>query len=55
MANKPYVVVEWNDTETEAKGCLLYTSLPEERGNQIIEEIFGMGGIDSVNLLAQNS
>ncbi len=27
----------------------------EEKGNQIIEEIFGMGGIDSVNLLAQNS
>ncbi len=22
MANKPYVVVEWNDTETEAKGWL---------------------------------
>ena len=29
--------------------------LHEERGNQIIEAIFGMGGIDSVNLLAQNS
>lgn len=29
--------------------------LPEERGNQIIEAVFGMGGIDSVNLLAQNS
>lgn len=29
--------------------------LQEEKGNQIIEEIFGMGGIDSVNLLAQNS
>lgn len=22
MANKPYVVVEWNDTETDAKGWM---------------------------------
>lgn len=29
--------------------------LHEEKGNQIIEEIFCMGGIDSVNLLAQNN
>lgn len=28
MANKPYVVVEWNDTETDAKdGCVRTTSL----------------------------
>ena len=29
--------------------------LHEEKGNQIIEEVFSMGGIDSVNLLAQNN
>ncbi len=27
----------------------------EEKGNHVIEEIFHVGGIDSVNLLAQNS
>ena len=28
--------------------------IPEKKGNQVIENIFELGGIDSVNLLAQN-
>lgn len=28
--------------------------IPEKNGNQVIENIFELGGIDSVNLLAQN-
>lgn len=29
--------------------------IPEENGNRVIENIFELGGIDSVNLLAQNA